>query len=65
MIGYQARADKFGWFALTLVLMDACGAGLGVFVSCLFNDLSGGCGGAQGGGPTSMSRGKLLCSSVG
>lgn len=42
MIGYQARADKFGWFALTLVLMDACGGGLGVFVSCLFNDLSGG-----------------------
>ncbi|KAG2499376.1 hypothetical protein HYH03_002951 [Edaphochlamys debaryana] len=40
MIGYQNEPDKFGWFALTMVLMDACGAGLGIFISCLFNDLS-------------------------
>ncbi|PNH12086.1 ABC transporter G family member 1, partial [Tetrabaena socialis] len=40
MIGYQNIAEKFGWFALTLVLMDTCGAGLGIFVSCIFNDLS-------------------------
>ncbi|KXZ56662.1 hypothetical protein GPECTOR_1g597 [Gonium pectorale] len=40
LIGYQNKAERFGWFALTMVLMDTCGAGLGIFVSCLFNDLS-------------------------
>lgn len=40
MIGYQNTAEKFGWFALIQVLMDNCGAALGVFVSCLFNDIS-------------------------
>ncbi|PNW85044.1 hypothetical protein CHLRE_03g169300v5 [Chlamydomonas reinhardtii] len=40
MIGYQATAAHFGWFALTMVLMDNSGAALGIFVSCLFNDLS-------------------------
>ena len=33
-------AQKFWWFTLANVLVDNCGAALGVFVSCLFNDIN-------------------------
>lgn len=39
-IGYQNTLVKFWWFALTIVLVDNCGASLGMFVACLFNELS-------------------------
>ena len=40
MIGYQNTPQKFWWFTLANVLVDNCGAALGIFVSCLFNDIS-------------------------
>ncbi|MEW5318453.1 MAG: hypothetical protein WDW38_009674 [Sanguina aurantia] len=40
IIGYQNTLVKFWWFALTIVLVDNCGASLGMFVACLFNELS-------------------------
>lgn len=39
MVGYQAVASKFWWFVVIMILTDNCGAGLGLFVSCIFNDL--------------------------
>lgn len=39
-IGYQNTATKFWWFALANVLIDNCGAALGMFVACLFNDIA-------------------------
>jgi len=40
MVGYQLAADKFWWYALTLVLVDNCGTSLGIMVSCIFAELS-------------------------
>ncbi|MEW5304769.1 MAG: hypothetical protein WDW36_007357 [Sanguina aurantia] len=40
IIGYQNTATKFWWFALANVLIDNCGAALGMFVACLFNDIA-------------------------
>lgn len=40
MIGYQETVDKFFWFSLIMVLMDNCGASIGMFVSCLFSDIA-------------------------
>lgn len=39
-MGYQATGAKFWWFTLTLVLIDNCGASLGILVSCIWNDLA-------------------------
>lgn len=40
MIGYQADASKFWWFTLIMILMDNAGQAIGIFVSCLFNDMN-------------------------
>lgn len=40
MVGYQNYSANFWWFALSLVLIDNCGASLGIMVSCLFDDLA-------------------------
>jgi hypothetical protein len=39
MIGYQAVATKFLWLALVFILVDNCGASIGIFVSCVFNNI--------------------------
>lgn len=35
-----SRAQKFWWFTLANILVDSCGAALGIFVSCLFHDIN-------------------------
>lgn len=40
MVGYQNTPEKYAWFMLILILIDNCGAAMGVFVSCIFNDIA-------------------------